>query len=123
MCVCEFIILFCSTSVLVLLFYFIISSLSKTGLGESNTTSPVNASDSANNAIEQSFTCHNLSSTYQRRLCIKTPGLLEAIKDAEKLARQECVDQLMYEKWNCSEFSVLRPNNVTKYGKLKLKCL
>lgn len=106
---------FSYVSVLIL-FYCIILSLSKTGFANSsNTATPVYLNN-------QTFTCHNLTNANQRIMCFTTPGLLKAIVDAEQLARKECSNQLEYERWNCSGFAVITPSNVTKYGMSSVKC-
>lgn len=62
------------------------------------------------------FTCRNLTNSAQRIMCYKTPGLLKAIIDAEKLARKECIEQFRYERWNCSGFAMTTSSNITKQG-------
>lgn len=52
-------------------------------------------------------------------MCFKTPGLLNAIRDAEQLAKQECEEQFKFAKWNCSGFAMTTPTNVTKQGNTK----
>lgn len=79
-----------------------------------NDTEPTVSSTPVYNA--ESFTCANLINSKQRNMCFDTPGLLQALIESEKLAKENCQEQFKDERWNCSGFAMLTESNVTKYG-------
>ena len=49
-------------------------------------------------------------------VCYSHRDLVPALQIAEELGRRECQEAFKMERWNCSNFSILKAPNVTKSG-------
>ena len=72
------------------------------------------------NKLEESknLTCNDLIYQNQREMCqnMEAENFLQILKHAEWIAADHCKTTFASEKWNCSEFTMLRPYSITRYG-------
>ena len=50
-------------------------------------------------------------------VCREHIDLVVALQIAEEMGREECERAFQQERWNCSNFSILKAPNITKMGK------
>ena len=53
-------------------------------------------------------------------VCREHIDLVVALQIAEEMGREECERAFQQERWNCSDFSILKAPNVTKMGKTNI---
>lgn len=60
----------------------------------------------------------NLFDTYDQGqyVCSNHPDLVIALEIAEVMGREECQRAFARERWNCSDFSILKAPNITNRG-------
>ena len=100
---------------------YIVSLSNAFGSGSSLSSSTISNSSSSSPSEAKKFSCANLTNSKQRTMCYETSGLLQALIDAEKLAKEKCEEQFEFERWNCYGFAMLTSSNVTKYGNYKIE--
>ena len=92
----------------VLMFACLVSTVHSYGPDSSLSTDPPTPPSS-----NATLTCSDLPTSRQRELCHSTRGLLEVLVSAEQDARDKCAIHFQHHKWNCYDFNVLLPGNIT----------
>ena len=101
--------LWCRYAMVVVLFACLISTAHSYGPDSSLSTDAPTVSSPSNTT----FTCSDLPTSRQRELCHSTRGLLKVLISAEQDARDKCAIHFRHHKWNCYDFNMLSPSNIT----------
>ena len=104
------------------------SSYAQTQASNSPTAPTAEASTAGANAFDnmleesKNLTCNDLIYQNQREMCrnMEADNFLQILKHAEWIAADHCKTAFASEKWNCSEFTMLRPYSITRYGEYTL---